>query len=93
MSKLPPHHLVHHPDVALDDADDLGGDILVHVVRHRDARETVADERDGDVDALKKALRVDATEDKAAFVQGFGALRRRTDTDRRERMSNACKER
>ena len=92
-SELPPHHLVHHPDVALDNADDLGRDVLVHVVRHGDARETIADERDGDVDALKKALRVDAAEDEAAFVQGFGTLRRRTDTNRRERMSNTCKER
>jgi len=73
-SELPPNHLVHHAHIGLDDADDLGGDVLVHVVGDGDAREAVADEGDGDVNALEKADGVDAAEDEAAFVQGFGAL-------------------
>ena len=66
--ELPPDHLVHHPDIALDDADDLRGHVLIDIIRHRDAREAVADEGDGDVDTLEQALGVDAAEDEAAFV-------------------------
>ena len=90
--ELPPNHLVHHPDIALDDADDLGGDILIDIIRHRDARETVADEGDGDVDTLEKADGVNAAEHEAALVQGLGALGRCTDADGRERMADACEE-
>ena len=61
-SKLPPDHFVHDTHVALDDADDFGADVLVHVVGDGDAGETVADEGDGDVHALKQTLRVDAAE-------------------------------
>ena len=90
--RLSPNHLVHHTDVTLDDADDLGGDVLVHVVGDRDAREAVADEGDGDVDTLEKADGVDAAEHEAAFVQGLGALGRCTDADGRERMADAREE-
>ena len=90
--KLPPNHLVHHPCIGLDDADDFGGNVLVHVVRDRDAREAVADEGDGDVDALEKADGVDAAEDEASFVQGLGALGRGPDAHGREGMADAREE-
>ena len=91
--KLPPNHLVHHPCIGLDDADDFGGNVLVHVVRDRDAREAVADEGDGDVDALEKADGVDAAEDEASFVQGLGALGRGPDAHGREGMADGGEER
>ena len=90
--KLPPNHLVHHADIALDDADDLRGHVLVDIIRHQDAREAVADEGDGDIDALEKADGVDAAEHEAALVQGLGALGRCTDADGREGMADAREE-
>ena len=90
--KLPPNHLVHHPCIGLDDADDFGGNVLVHVVRDRDAREAVADEGDGDVDALEKADGVDAAEDEASFVEGFGTLCAGADTNCGEGMANRSEE-
>ena len=32
--KPPPRHLIHHPHIALDDADHFRGNVLVHIVRH-----------------------------------------------------------
>ncbi len=86
-SELPPNHLVHHAHIGLDDADDLRGDVLIHVVGNRDAREAVTDEGDGDIDTLEKADGIDAAEDEAAFVQGLGALGRCPDEDGRKRMA------
>ena len=37
VSEFPPHHLIDYPDVALDDLDDLGADVLVRVVGDGDA--------------------------------------------------------
>ena len=91
-SKLPPHHLIHHPHVALDDADNLRGDVLIDIVRHGDARVAVADEGDGDVDALEEAGGVDAAEDEATFVQGLRPFGRSADTDGWERMADAREE-
>ena len=92
LSVFPPDHLVHHTHIGLDDADDLGGDVLVHIVGDGDAGEAVADEGDGDIDALEEADGVDAAEDEAAFVQGFGALGRCADAHGREGMTNAGEE-
>ena len=84
---FPPDHLIHHAHIGLDDADNLRGNILVHVVGDGDTREAVADEGDGDVDTLEQALGVDAAEHEAALVQGFGALGRCPDADGREGMT------
>lgn len=54
--------------------------------------EAVADEFDGDVDALQEAFRIDAAEDEATFIEGFGALGGSTDTHCRERMAHAREE-
>ena len=72
--ELAPDQRIHHADVGLDDADHLGGDVFVNVVGNGDAREAVADEGDGDVNALQKAKGVDAAQNKATLIQGFGAL-------------------
>ena len=90
--ELAPNHLVDNTDVGLDDANDLGRYVFVHIVRHGDTGETVTDERDGYIDALQEALGVDAGEDKAAFVQGFGALGGGADADGREGMADGCEE-
>lgn len=92
MLDLPPDHLIHHADVGLDDADHLGGDVFVNVVGDRDAGEAVADEGDGNVYALEKALGVDAGEHEAAFVEGFGALCAGADADGREGVANGGEE-
>ena len=52
----------------------------------------VANEFDGDIDALEESLGVDAGEDEAALVEGFGALGARADAYGREGMANAGKE-
>ena len=49
---LPPNHLVDYPHVALDDLDDLGGDVLIDIVRHRCAVVAVAAEFDCGVNCL-----------------------------------------
>ena len=91
--KLPPDHLVDHADVTLDDADDFGGDVLVNVVGHGDAGETVADEGYGHVDALQEPLGVDAAEHEATFVESLGAVGGGADADSWERMADGGKER
>ena len=48
----------------------------------------VADEGDSNVDTLQEAYRVDAAEDEAALVQGFGAFGGGADADGREGMAN-----
>ena len=90
--ELSPDHFVHHADVALDDADDFGGDVFVDIVGDGDARETIADEGDGDVNALQKALGVNAAEDEATLVEGFGALGGGADADGGERVADAGEE-
>ena len=45
----------------MDDADDFGRNVLIHVIGHGDARKAVADEADGDIYALEEALGVDGS--------------------------------
>ena len=52
----------------------------------------VADEGDGDIDALEEAGGVDAAEDEAAFVQGLRALSGGADAHSRERLADRCEE-
>ena len=92
-SGLPPDHLVDHADVALDDADDLGGDVLVNVVGDGDAGETVADQRNRHVNTLQEPLGVDAAEHEATLVEGLGALGGGADADGREGMADGSEER
>ena len=87
MLKLPPNHLIHHTYIALDDTDDLRGNVLVGVVRNWESRMPVADKGDGGVDGLEKAFGVDAGEDEATFVEGLGAFGAGADADGWERMT------
>jgi len=92
LSELPPHHLVHHARIALDDADYFGAYVFVRVVGHGDAGVAGADEHNGYVDALQEAFLVDAAEDEAAFVQGFGAFGAGADAYGWERVADAGEE-
>ena len=91
-SELPPHHLVHHARIALDDADYFGAYVFVRVVGHGDAGVAGADERDGHFHALQEAFLVDAAEDEAAFVEGFGAFGAGADAHGGERVADAGEE-
>lgn len=90
--ELAPNHFVDNANVRLDDANHLSAYVLIHIVGHRNSREAVADEGDGYVYALQEALGVNATEHKAALVEGFGALCAGADADGREGVANGGEE-
>ena len=90
---LPPHHLVHHAGVALDDLDHLGGHGLVGVVGHgRLGQRPLRVELDGGADRLQQAALADAGQREARLVQGLGALGGGADAHRRERVPDAREE-
>lgn len=90
---FPPHHLVHHANVALNDLHYLGGDIFVSVVGNRSAVVAVFNKFNGRIYRLEKSLGFDAGEDEACLVERLGALGRGANTDRREWMANTSEER
>jgi hypothetical protein len=53
----------------------------------------IADECDGGVDGLKKSFGVDAGEDEAAFVEGFGAFGAGANANGWERVADGGEER
>lgn len=66
---LPPHHLVDHAGVALDDLDHLGGHGLVRVVGNgRLGQRPLRVELDGGVDRLEQAELADAGQREARLV-------------------------
>ena len=89
-----PNHLVHNAHIALDDLHDLVGDIRIRVVRHRDRAAVlfILYHFYCCINRLKKAFGIDAGQDKAGLVKGFGALRGSADTHSRDRMTNGSKE-
>ena len=87
-----PDHFVHDTDVALDDADYFCRDILIHVIGNWNTWAVVLYQLYCDVHALQQAFSVDATQDEAAFVEGFGALCAGTDADCWEGMADAGEE-
>lgn len=76
----------------MDDFHDLRGDILVGVVRDRDAVVLIADKLYRGVHTLEETFFVDSGKDEAGFVEGFGALGAGADADCRERMTYAGEE-
>ena len=56
---LPPHHLINHTGIALDDLNDLIGDIFVQVIRHRDTKITVLIHLHRHLHRLKQVVAVD----------------------------------
>ena len=79
-SKFPPHHLIDHAGVGLDDLDHLGRNILIGVVRHGRAVVAAAVHLNSGCHRLQQALPVDAGKDKARLVQRLGALEVRMHT-------------
>lgn len=58
LSELPPHHLIDDPCIALDDLDHLGRDVLIGIVRDRDAVIAGLVHLDGIIDGLPSGLSV-----------------------------------
>ena len=90
--ELPPHHLIHHPGITLNDPHHLRTHILIDIIRYGNPGMTIIDQRDSNIDTLEQTLGVDSTQDEAAFVQGFGALGGGADADGREGMADAGEE-
>lgn len=88
---LPPHHAVHDARVALNDPHDLRSNVVL-VVRHGNAVQALGLEGDGSADGVQEVALVDAGQGEAALVESLGALGRGTDTDCRERASDAREE-
>ena len=84
---LPPHHLVDYPDIALDNLHDLGGDILVHIIRYWDTVTAVAAELDCGVNSLEQGSGIDTRDDEISLVDSLRALGAGTDADSRERVN------
>ena len=93
ISKLPPHHLIHHSGVALYDTDDFRADVLVDIVWNGDSRVAVLDEAYSKVNALQEAYGIDAAENKTSLVKCLGTFSARTDAHSREGMPDRGKER
>lgn len=91
-SFLPPNHLVNHTGVTLDEFHNLGADVFVDIVWHRDAVVFVAYHLYGYIYGLKEVVFVDAGKDEAAFVKGFRSLGAGADADGRERVAYTGKE-
>ena len=85
---LPPYHLVDDADVGLDDLHDLGGDILIHIVGDGKTMVALFAKFYGCIDGLEEALRVDAGNDKVAFIDGCGPFRTDSDADGREGIAD-----
>ena len=90
--ELPPHHLIHHPGITLNDPHHLRTHILIDIIRYGNPGMTIIDQRDSNIDTLEQTLGVDSTQDEAAFVQGFGALGGGADADGREGMADGGEE-
>ena len=81
---LPPNHLFNNPHIALDNLDDLGGDIFIDIVRDRDTVVAVAAEFDCGVNCLEERCGVNAGDYEVGFVDGFRAFCAGADADSRE---------
>lgn len=85
--ELSPHYLVDYPYIALDNLHNLGGDILVNIVRHWDTVTAVAAELDCGVNSLEQGSGIDTRDNEVSLVDCFRALGAGTDADSRERVN------
>ena len=74
----------------MDEFDDFGGDVFVGVVGDGESVVVVGVEGDGEVDGLEEGVGVDAGEDEAAFVEGFGAFGGGADAHGWEGVADGC---
>lgn len=89
LSVIPPHYFTHYACIRLDYLHDLGGDVLVRVVRHRRrGQRPLRVEGGGGAHGVEQAALVDAGEREAAAVHRLGALGARADAHRRERATD-----
>ena len=86
-----PDHLIDYTNVRLDNLYYLGRD-GVGIVGNRDAIVAILVHFYCEIDTLEESLSVDARENEAAFVEGFGTLGRCADADCCKRMANRCEE-
>ena len=84
---LPPNHLIHYPDVALDDFHHFRRDILVYIVGDGEAVVAVLAEANGGVYGLEQGFLVNAGDDEVAFVDGLGTFRAGADANGGEGMA------
>ena len=89
---LSPHHFVDDAGVALDDFDDLRGDVFFDVVGHGGSVVAVGVHRDCGIDGLEQRLFVDSRDKEARLVERFRAFRAGADADCRERMAHTREE-
>ena len=90
--KFTPNHLIHHSGVRLDDFHDFRGNIFLDIVGHGNTEITVLVKGNRRFHCLEQRLLVNSSKNKARFVQRFGSFRAGTNTNRRERMTDAGKE-
>lgn len=90
-SIFPPHHLIHHTRVALDDLHHFCAHILLHIIRHRDTIVPVPVHLHRRVHSLQKGGLINAGQDKAGLVQGLWPLRRSPNAHSWEWMPNGSK--
>ena len=89
---LSPNHFVDDAGVALDDFDDLRGDVFFDVVGHGGSVVAVGVHRDGGIDGLEQRLFIDSRDKEARLVERFRAFRAGADADCRERMAHTREE-
>ena len=69
---FPPNHFVYDADVALDDADYFCRNVLIHIIGNGDAWAVVLYQFNCNVNTLQEAFRIDAAQNEATLVEGFG---------------------
>ena len=89
VSELPPDHFIDDTGIALDDFDDLGGDVLIGVVRHGGAIVAATVHLHRGIHRLQQAALADPRENEAGLVERLGTLGACSDADRRERFADA----
>ena len=67
--KLPPHHLINYPHVALDNLHHLGAYILLYIVRNGDAIIAILVHCDSGVYCLQQRYFIDTCDEEACFVK------------------------
>ena len=95
ISILPPHHLIHHTNIALNNLHHLIRHILVNIIRNRQSssRRLRSHHLHSRIDRLQQANRINTGQDETALVQSFWSLCRSADAHRRNRMTDRREER
>ena len=89
---FPPNHFVNDAGVALDDFDDLRGDVFFDVIRDGGSVVAVGVHGDSGVDGLQERLFVDSGDKEAGLVKRFGAFGAGADAHGRERVAHTREE-